>query len=90
MRSRDCCISVANRRSLASVSVILLCVGGRSQQGDREQASQQEGDREQDDEPDLEPRYESVQRAEQSGPQQEDSKVKDHQYVGQVGRLVGR
>ena len=25
---RECCISVANRRSLASVSVILLCVGG--------------------------------------------------------------
>ena len=37
---------------------------------------------EQDDEPDLEPRHESVQRAQQSRPQQEDSKVKDRQYVG--------
>ena len=43
---------------------------------------------EQDDEPDLEPRHESVQRAEQSRPQQEDSKVKDHPYVGRLVTLL--
>ena len=34
----------------------------------------------QDDEPDLKPRYESVQRAQQSGPEQKDREVEQTRY----------
>ena len=42
---------------------------------------------EQDDEPDLEPRHESVQRAEQSRPQQKDCKVKETTHIYLIIRM---